>query len=86
MSLREAVTDGRLVTLTALRDHLAGAIDECESLRDLASLAGRLQSVLTEIDELTPAKPAGDAVDEITARRARRTGAAKNPARAKRSG
>ena len=71
-SLPEAVQSSRLEGLEALRDVLAGAVAECDSLRDLASLSGRLQSVLVEIDELRPPERRGDAIDEIAARRSSR--------------
>ena len=88
MSLsKSAPTGDRLRALRDLRDLLAVQIEACESLRDLAALSGRLQSVLSEIDELTPKEAAGDGIDEIAKRRsARRSGSAKGQARAKRSG
>lgn len=71
--IREAVASGdRLTALVALRDALAAAIDVCESMRDLPALASRLTDVLVQIESLTPKVEAGDAVDEITARRAAR--------------
>lgn len=88
MPLSESAPSGdRLATLHDLRDLLARQIEGCESLRDLAALSGRLQSVLAEIDELTPKEASGDGIDEIAKRRAaRRAGPAKGQARAKRSG
>jgi hypothetical protein len=78
VSLKTAAASGvRLKTLEQLRDYLASAIEGCDSLRDLSSLSGRLQSVLAEIDELTPKEQVGDGIDEIAARRsARRSGPA----------
>lgn len=78
MSLSESAQSGdRLRTLRELRDHLAVSIEGCESLRDLASLSARLQSVLAEIDELGSGEAGGDVVDEIARRRAaRRSGTA----------
>lgn len=82
-----AQTGDRLKTLHDLRDLLARNIEACESMRDLAALSGRLQAVLAEIDELSPAEQEVDAVDEIAKRRsARRAGATKGSARSKRSG
>lgn len=73
----------RLVTLRALRDWLARALDECVSLRDGAALAGRLQSVLEEIAKVEGPKEVGDGIDEIAERRsARRSGTAKGSVRA----
>lgn len=78
MSLVESAASGdRLRALQDLRNHLAVAIEGCESLRDLASLSGRLQSVLEDIDELSGGQGGGDVVDEIARRRAaRRAGSA----------
>lgn len=78
MSLSESAQSGdRLRTLRELRDHLAVSIEGCDSLRDLASLSARLQSVLAEIDELGSGEAGGDVVDEIARRRAaRRSGTA----------
>lgn len=67
MTLQEAAAGGdRLVTLRALRDELATAIDErgvccaactCghNSTRDLAAVAARLQVVLAEVAALEKA-------------------------------
>lgn len=87
-SLSESASSGdRLQTLRNLRDLLAAQIETCDSLRDLSSLSGRLQSVLSEIAELTPKEEQGDGIDEIAQRRsARRASAAKSPTRSKRSG
>lgn len=82
-----AGTGDRLAALRDLRDLLAASIEACESMRDLAALSARLQSVLGEIAELEPQKAVGDGIDEIAQRRAsRRSGPAKSPARAKRQG
>jgi hypothetical protein len=72
-----------LKALRDLRDLLARNIEACDSLRDLASLSGRFQSVLEEIAKLEPPKEAGDGIDEIAERRtARRAGSAKGSVRA----
>lgn len=82
-----AKTGDRLKGLEALRDKLAQSIDECESLRDLASLSRQMADVMAQIEELKPAEKKGDSVDEIAQRRAaRRSGSAKAKDRAKRSG
>lgn len=88
MSLHDSAVSGdRAKTLCDLRDLLAKQIDSCDSLRDLASLSGRLQSVLTEIAALEKMRPAGDGIDEIAARRStRRSRTTANSSRAKRSG
>lgn len=86
MLTESAEAGNRLEALCDLRDLLARQIQACDSLRDLASLSGRFQSVLAEIAELEPKKAEGDGVDEIAARRAaRRTSAGKGSSRAKRS-
>lgn len=45
-------------TLEALRDKIAGSIQDCESGRDVAALSKRLMEVMNEIDALP--KPKGD--------------------------
>lgn len=84
--LSESAESGdHLATLRDLRDLIARQIEACDSLRDLASLSGRLQAVLDQIAELEPKKAEGDGIDEIARRRAaRRTGAAPATGRAKR--
>lgn len=86
MSVHEAATSGdRLATLRKLRDTLARSVDECDSMRDLAALSGRLQSVLDEIAKIEGPRKVGDNIDEIAQRRsARRASSAKRPVRAKR--
>lgn len=87
MSLHESAVSGdRLETLRDLRDLIARQLEACDSMRDLAALSGRLQSVLAEIATLQPAEAKGDTIDEIAARRvARRAGSTESPARSKRS-
>lgn len=86
MLTETAASGDRLATLRDLRDLLARQIEDCDSLRDLAALASRLQAVLAEIAQLEPKKAEGDGIDEIAKRRAaRRTGAAKSAGRAERS-
>lgn len=86
MALIDSASSGdRLSTLRDLRDVLASNIDSCESLRDLSSLAARLQSVLEEIDKLEGPKETGDGIDEIAQRRAARGAvAAPRPVRTRR--
>ena len=88
MSDLTAVTSGDyLAGLAATRDAIVVDLAECESMRDKAALYNRLESVMKLINDATPAEQKGDALDEIAQRRAaRRTSAAKGPARAKRSG
>jgi hypothetical protein len=67
-----------------VRDQIAADLDVCAAMRDRAALYARLVDVLARIDELAPATPKGDSVDEIARRRAaRRASAAKSSARAK---
>lgn len=73
MALSESASSGdRLAALRDLRDILARNVEACDSLRDLGTLSGRLQSVLEEIDRLEGPKEAGDGIDEIAQRRAAR--------------
>jgi len=79
-----AATGEQLATLQAVRDQLAADLEVCAAMRDRATLYARLVDVLARIDELAPATPKGDSVDEIAARRdARRAGTAKGSARSK---
>lgn len=67
--------DGRLASLTTLRDRLAEWIEDAPVDRK-AALVAQYRATLAEIDELAPPEQKGDAVDEIAARRAaRRSGA-----------
>ena len=87
MLSESAASGNRLQTLRDLRDLIAHQIEECDSLRDLASLSGRLQAVLDQIAELEPREAEGDGIDEIAQRRAaRRAGSPKGSGRAKREG
>lgn len=87
MALTESAASGdRLKTLQDLRDVLAESIVNCESMRDLSSLSGRLQSVLEEIAAVAPPEKAGDGIDEIAQRRAARgAGSGTGSVRARRS-
>ena len=80
-----AVTGDRLKTLRALRDHLAVAIDGCDSMRDLAALSRQLTDVVAQIDALDPPKTETSPADEVAQRRARRRAGAKSSARAQNS-
>lgn len=82
MSLPESARSGdRVAALRDLRDVLARQIDTCASPRDLAALSGRLQSVLSEIDELAPVEVVGDPLDELARIRAARLGPSADSAR-----
>jgi hypothetical protein len=80
----EVVNSGKtLASFEAMRDQIAADLEACNSMRDKASLYMRLADVLKVIEELRPPTVKGDAVDEITARRAsRRSSTAKSQARA----
>lgn len=85
MLSESAAAGDRLQTLRDLRDLLALQIEACDSLRDLASLSGRLQAVLDQIAEIEPKKAEGDGIDQLAQRRAaRRSSAAESSSRAKR--
>lgn len=61
-SLYKASEQGsRLDQLIELRNRLAYAIDECESMRDLAALSRQYRETIKEIEELDN----GEADDEI---------------------
>lgn len=80
------MTVSRLDDLVELRQNLLEWMHEAPADRK-AALVAQFRATLAEIDELKPKEAVGDGIDEITARRnARRAGAAKSPARAKRSG
>jgi uncharacterized protein HemX len=84
-SIPEAVAKNELLPgLQAVRDQIAADLEACAAMRDRAALYARLVDVLARIDELAPAIPKGDTVDEIARRRAdRRASAAKGAPRAK---
>jgi hypothetical protein len=69
----ESVVDHRR-RLEALRDRLEAALTEAAH-RDLAPLAARYQSVLTELAALPVSRGADDVDDLATRRRDRRSGA-----------
>lgn len=76
----------RLDDLVSLRADLLDWMDEAPADRK-AALVAQYRATLAEIDELSPKESAGDAIDEIAARRAaRRGGASARAGRAKRSG
>ena len=65
---------GRREDLLRLRDVLWESI-ELASFDKRAPLAARLESVLKQIEDLTPKVRVGDPIDEVAARRAARGGA-----------
>ena len=74
VSLLEAVeSDDELTALKALRKDIATQLEDCDSKRDYAALSLRLQDTLKRITELKGRAPSKvSAVDEISARRARK--------------
>jgi hypothetical protein len=77
--------EGRLERLIDTRDRLAGAIEGCESSRDLPGLSREYRMVLAEIDSLHT-EVGVDAVDELTARRsAKDSGGAEAPPKRRRA-
>ena len=80
-----AATESRLDRLIRLRGNLEETLNEGVPVRDFATISKEYRAVMAEIDTLAEPEKKGDAVDEIAERRAaRRTGAAKSPARSKR--
>lgn len=82
MSVLDAVPEGRLETLRALRDALAREIDDGprgeKAVSQTAALARQLRDVLSEIAELEEAIPKGSVIDDLASRReVRRQGSAK---------
>lgn len=61
----------RIDDLQRLRDVLWASIEECP-VDKRAPLVARLESVVEQIDRLSPAAKVGDPVDEIAKRRAAR--------------
>lgn len=74
MSLSEMENLDRLTQLCALRDVLASAIDTCESMRDLSSLARQYRETVREIDILEGGENDGDEIASIILRH-RKSGA-----------
>ncbi|MBZ4561450.1 hypothetical protein GBO17_21840 [Mycobacterium avium subsp. hominissuis] len=69
-----------MTALTALRDVLAAAIDECGSKRDLAALSRQFTAVLAQIEVARVRPPQRRIADEIAARRTARQAAASSGA------
>lgn len=69
--LSEAVAEGRVKALTALRDYLAGLIDTFDGQpKDIAPITKQLADVVRELDSVAPAQRKGTPLDELAARRA----------------
>lgn len=69
-SLFDACKSGsRLSQLIELRDKLAAAIDECESMRDLAALSRQYRETIREIEEIEGQGMNNDEIAEILTER-----------------
>ena len=68
MALQNMSTSGRLEQLTELRDILAMSIDECESMRDLASLSRQYRETIREIETIESGEDDGDEIASIILR------------------
>jgi hypothetical protein len=65
----------RVQSLTALRDYLAGLVDEFDGApKDIAPITKQLADVTRELDGLAPTTRKGTALDELAARRAETAG------------
>lgn len=76
MGISEAVSGGdRVQALTALRDFLAGLVDDFDgSPKDIAPITKQLADVVRELDGLAPAMRKGTPLDELAARRSEAAG------------
>lgn len=73
MSLVESASSGdRLAALEAVRDRLAGMLDETDDVRAVASLVAQYRMVLAEVAELSKGKGSGSDLDELLKRRKER--------------
>jgi len=87
MSLAESLSGDLLPSLERLRDEIAADLENCQSMRDKASLYARLLDVLARIEDARPVQAKGNVVDEIASRRAaRRSGTSAYSSRAGHSG
>jgi hypothetical protein len=68
MTLTDASNEGRLEQLTKLRDILAASIDECDSMRDLASLSRQYRETIREIESIESGEDDGDEIASIILR------------------
>ena len=81
--LAEAVAQGRLQGLLALRDVLAAQVLASKP-KETAALARQLRDVLRDIDELQRSQRKGSRVDELASKRASRVAGSSDQAPAKR--
>lgn len=73
-AIKPEVVPARVEDLKAMRALLWASINDCP-VDKRAPLFARLESVVEQIDKLSPSSKAGDPLDEIAARRAARGGA-----------
>ena len=59
----------RIIRLKDLRDRLEEAIENCESMRDLAALSKQYRETIREIEELEGAVPDDDEIEGILTER-----------------
>ena len=71
MGVSEAFSSGDRVTgLLALRDSLAGLVDEFDGApKDIAPITKQLADIARELEGLAPIQRKGTALDELAARR-----------------
>lgn len=67
------MVDERVARLTAARDKLAAAIEDCESARELPGLVREYRLCLAEIAGLGVGDEVGDVVDQLAKRRGAKT-------------
>jgi len=73
VTVADAFSSGnRVASLTALRDYLAGLVDDFDGApKDIAPITKQLADVVRELDVLAPVQQRkGTALDELAARRA----------------
>ena len=72
MTVSDAFSSGdRVASLTALRDYLAGLVDDFDGApKDIAPITKQLADIARELDGLSPVQRKGTALDELAARRA----------------
>jgi len=72
MGIADSFSSGdRVASLAALRDYLAGLVDEFDGApKDIAPITKQLADVVRELDGLSPVQRKGTALDELAARRA----------------
>lgn len=76
MGISDAAASGdRTAALVALRDYLAGLIENFDGQpRDIAPITKQLADVVRELDDLAPPQRKGTALDELAARRSKAEG------------